>query len=46
MITTDDSIHNTYDCVDKISNINIVPARKIILLDLKSLYTFFPKFKA
>jgi hypothetical protein len=44
--TTDNSIKNTYDFINKINKINIIPGCKMISLDVKNLYTSIPKIDA
>jgi len=44
--TTDNSIKNTYDFIEKINKVNIIPGYKIISLDVKILYTSIPKLDA
>jgi hypothetical protein len=44
--TTDNSIKNTYDFIEKINKVNIIPGCKMISLDVKNLYTSIPKFDA
>lgn len=45
LITSDNSIRNTYVAKEKINNNNILPGCKMISLDLKNPNTSIPNFK-